>query len=140
MRETEFRGIRIDNGKWAYGYYCVIKEFYDNGGIEHMYREGKIDLHYINQNIVDPKTVGDYTGFKDKNTKKIFDGDIVDDSYISPLSGITVIQRYIIEWENGNYKMKFIKNKPQYNRFLWMKNRDIEVIGNIYDNPELKEE
>ena len=80
-----------------------------------------------------------YAGLHDKNDKEIYEGDIIDKSYISPLNGEMVIQRYIIEWHNGIFKAVFIKDKPYYDRYLWMEFKEVEVIGNIYENPELLE-
>lgn len=79
------------------------------------------------------------TGNHARNGAEIYEGDIVDKSYISPMTGKKVIMRYIIEWEKGLYRMKFISNRPEYDRFLWMHDGEVEVIGNIYENPEILE-
>ena len=69
MREIKFRGKRIDNGQWVYG------------DVARIYPAGKIiGIHdWFSRRIyeIDPETIGQYTGLKDKNGKEIYEGDIL---------------------------------------------------------------
>ena len=71
-RQIEFRGKRLDNGEWVYGYYVENK--LGNHFIYEIERNGEF---VWNSYEVDPLTVGQFTGLVDKNDKKIYEFDIV---------------------------------------------------------------
>lgn len=154
MREILFRGKEKESGKWIYGDLRHISD--GHGG----YILCIVDNTNGRNNDVTgvevvPKTVGQYTGLTDKNGVKIFEGDIIESvsrlvNSVGTPTGGTDISRYIIEWgEHKWVKKRFFCNRGDY----WKKNnvlpedlypytasRYCEVIGNIYDNPELLED
>lgn len=128
MREILFRGKRTDNGEWVYG--VPTK---DNHGemvmVESTFECEEYNCRGANCLYVDENTVGQYTGLTDKNGKKIFEGDIV-----------------LLKSDEGPYQVAFDECCFQvYSHSVCyvMDNfydHDIEVIGNIHDNPELLKE
>ena len=138
MREILFRGKRTDTGEWIEGYY-------KKGTVIAGYRAAYIaDIIMIaptkpfedGMAEVEPETVGQYTGMKDKNGRKIFEGDIVQD-----MNGTT----YQVVWGGTGFYLRY---DPPYSHGMhydllplcnyWHANGAIvEVIGNIHDNPEL---
>lgn len=118
MREILFRGKRIDNKEWIEG----VAFPHDNDKVT-MFSQHSTDGCLVGEEV-DPETVGQFTGLTDKNGKKIFEGDI-------------------IEHEGNRYSINYL---PYYARFSAVKPNNVfcvfayqygEVIGNIYDNPEL---
>lgn len=79
------------------------------------------------------------TEFLDKEGNEIWDKDILDESYTNPMTGELVVVRYIVEKENGMWKLKDFKGRQQYDRYLLMRNEQCTRIGNVFENPELLE-
>ena len=131
-REILFRGKRVDNGEWVYGDLIQLhdgrKYIIDNKFGACIDDKG----NFINTkspfvNEVMPKTVSQYTGLKDKNGKKIFEGDIVknmlilDNNTLSPSIDT-------VEFNDEDCSFMLGKGKRHFHDRL-----DLEVIGNIFD-------
>lgn len=124
MREILFRGKRMDNGEWIFGYYFQKKNLLSEDGLP--VKHCITDIPPFGTKV-DPETVGQYTGLTDKNGKKIFEGDILE-----------------LDGEDGFFEVEYDDDRAMfvicgdYTTFyfdnLW---NEVEVIGNIYDDPEL---
>ena len=136
MREILFRGKRIADGKWVEGELsrCVVV--------------GETHIQRIEDNLsttthrIGSETVCQYTGLTDKNGRKIFEGDIVKYHFgedVAPIkfgsyqscfdSQQTEHCGFYVDW----------KTKRNFRKDLgyWVHMVDAEIVGNIYDNPEL---
>lgn len=131
----KFRGKTI-KGFLVVGYVSVVTD--KRAGVDPgTYISNDIGLPFAYE--VDPETVGQSTEMDDKTGKEIWHKDILDESYTSPLNGEEVIVRYIVEKENGMWKLKDWKGRQQYDRYLFMRNKQCVKIGNVFQNPELLE-
>lgn len=159
MREILFRGKRVENGEWVYGSY--VFEPRRKGVFGQTISELDRERHYIvsKKNYefweVIPETVGEYTGLTDKNGKKIFEGDIFvpytygekDNDFAGAIEkcGASFVLRsknYADSRLDDYVEKIFSHYQPNVGEIFVPKNEVAqgEVIGTIYDNPELLEE
>ncbi len=159
MREIKFRGKRIDNGEWVYGYYFV--DFSGKHYIINTLQDIETaNIHNVYVEVI-PETVGQYTGLHDKNGKEIYEGDIVKYEnkwkymicsgeynsnpsncaeaimvgvYLKEISTKEIEKMYSI---NG-VATRFPKHCAESEKGI--ENLKLEVIGNIYENKELLED
>ena len=120
-REIKFRGKRVNGGEWVYG--MTIS----NGTIKRKLNNVFFEVAENKWVGVYPETLGQYTGLTDKNGVKIFEGDII--SIGEPNI------KYITMWRDAGLCAKQIGASSYIGLTYWAS--DIEVLGNIKDNPEL---
>ena len=126
MREILFRGKRIDDDKWTYGYlFKCWGRCYLLWGMN--------GDNPIKEEVI-PETVGQFTGLYDKNGKKIFEGDIV-----SSNKRKTWIGRGKVWFDKGVFWCGE-REWAKLLRVVCLEDEQAEVIGNIHDNPEILEE
>ena len=132
MMEILFRGKRTHNGEWVYGDFVRGNERKSLRDSIFVYDS---ETQSFNDYEINPSTLGQYTGLTDKNGKRIFEGDIA-----KVLQGKDKDIAYV-GFENGAF-MLYPKTGNIYERTLWeywYNDWDVEVVGNITDNPELLE-
>ena len=120
MREIKFRGKSIESGEWVYG---DLRTTGDEITINNLHKHSTSGLH-INMSIpVDPDTVGQFIGLHGKSGEDIYEGDIV-------RSASTRL--FEVRYELGAYRGKHGDSK-----IVLEDDSYYEVIGNIFDTPEL---
>lgn len=143
MREIVFRGKDIDNKGWVYGA-LVQQQGHPLGEktfiISYLnYQHGDFSEAVIHE--IDPATVGQYTGLVDKNGKRIFEGDIIQYDDNNDISNWCRGEKAVVFCLPGRFVARMAPfNEARFTNQNYI-NEDFsdvcEVIGNIYDNPEL---
>lgn len=127
-REIKFRGKRLDNREWIFGGPFPLS----NGACDMQVE----DNGYLRVYRVDPDTVGQYTGLKDKNGEEIYEDDIIAIPKIGPCIVMHGLYGWVFKsqfdkcFADGSYEHRDICNAS----FIFGQG---QVIGNKYDNPEL---
>ena len=127
-----FKAKRADSGEWVTGHYVKGLDIYAKE--VHLifepttifYSSGETD----GWSEVDPSTICQCTGLKDRNGKLIWENDIVN----------TQCGKAIVIWDKAEWRIKWIKDTIWRKDLHFWTNEDdwkCEIIGNIFDNPEL---
>lgn len=138
MREILFRGKRTDNGKWVQGYYTNNQWYTEEKDMHiiiykdaYLFPYGEFEAF----EIVDPATVGQYTGVNDINNVQIFEGDIVKGLFYHEEPVLAVVK-----FKDGAFGLAWNRSGAEtFSAFTSLCNVKYEVLGNIHDNPELLE-
>ena len=143
MREIKFRGKRIDNDKWVYGYLFYDFDCTDKYSPFITWKDDSY-LGGTGEEQVEPEGISQYTGLKDKNDVEIYEGDIIDFSYDMFVGNFdTFIAKGVVVFEEGAFYVDLFENERTTEDeayLLYSINLDeLEVIGNIYENKELLE-
>ena len=125
MREILFRGKDADSGLWCYGDLTFSRDrkpyirFWAHNG-------------YLVREVM-PETIGQFTGFVDKNKKRIFEDDILASTYEEE----NVVHELVL-WYNNGWHIRWKQAEPDV---IWQQDMDrySEIVGNIWDNTELLE-
>ena len=146
MYEMLFHGKMLDTGEWVEGFYHY-RDYVFNG--ETVRKHYILPINAQDAVEVNPNTVGRSTGLSDKNGKKIFEGDILQDEGI--MGGVS---RCVIEFGLFNvygtdrvsevgFFLYWESDKRKYHKYgnlvYWIQEREAVCVGNIHDNPELLE-
>lgn len=164
MRQTKFRGQRVDNKQWVYGYYMTSSPEFHTGLKHYIVCDNNINS-YCGRDFIEviPETVSYYTGITERNGKNIFEHDIVKFHYFYASLGENLgVQESeheltgIVTWGEYGWAITAIKGHhwEGYTGYaagkgessimeLYAMNQSglheesFEVIGNKFDNPEL---
>lgn len=136
-RTILYRGKSVDNNKWVYGsliwngsFIAILEREEDVHPSDYPYLDSNTGAIDGKATIVNPDTIGQYTGF-DTNGVKVFEGDILQ----------TIDGNYEVYFDDGDYEFCLRRNtrwgitKYEHLEFL-----SSTVVGNIIDTPELLEE
>ena len=134
MREILFKAKRLDSGEWVEGYYVQI-----HGSNLHYIATGKLEIKNIQLGLelfeIEPETLCQYTGLKDKNDNKIWENDVCEMVYDGK------VNIYVVVWDKDELDFKGTNGKENYgNQFEYITCcEEVIRIGNKFDKPELME-
>lgn len=125
-REILFRGKSSQS--WCYGY---VHQDYESP----MPNKWRLTTAYGDVKVINSDTIGEWTGLLDKNNVMIFEGDIIQVNHLN-----NEVCQVCVYYKYGTFLCNTIYGEIEYDTLgmIWA-NYQLEVIGNVYDNPELIE-
>ena len=140
MREIKFRlPTKCQNSHFRWEYFVL--DFPENGAVKREWGQKNCDCptHGIDQGFSSIGTAQQYTGLKDKNGKEIYEGDVLrwkykDDNGYRTQKGDKIIGAVWYNTGTTEYRVEKGNDDSRLNEF---NTSEIEIIGNIYENPEL---
>jgi len=156
MREILFKAKRIDNGEWVEGYY--LRDQYHIGGKDIIFYRKDSDRFTVYTNIIDIETLCQFTGLCDKNGKRIWENDILmcrgnSEDLVKAAFGEFGVRNIetgsivdkVVGW---HYEVVPTDTISRCEPFCWpmpltedyIDRCEMEVVSNIFDNPELLQE
>lgn len=141
-REILFRGKIVEGqrkGEWVEGYYVPFaaeKAFILWNYLDVDWQEDEDGLIWFGGSsscAVDPATVGQCTGIKDKNGRLAYHKDIIRVEFFDPEQGTGCMDDFVVEWDDGKFELLCGENESLPIGFA----RGGIIVGNVFDNPEL---
>lgn len=136
MREILFKAKSVDSNEWVEGYYAQlgvgdnIKHYIcQNMAVVKLFKDDSLNMCFTDVEI-DPLTICQYTGLKDKNGKKIWENDV-----------IKCGRNILVTWDDHFASWRLTSKGWLCEHFFGesQEPEDCEVIGNIFDNPDFLE-
>lgn len=143
MRVIKFRGKRVDNGEWVYGFYYNLWNPIQGNRIPVIDESTRFDHDGDSISVyeIDPETVGQYIGINDVNGREVYTGDV----FGTQIQGYS--ENCVVEYDeccfmlfNGKKKRPINTQEKSIHKWLPVGTESaryapFEVIGNIHDNP-----
>ena len=149
MREIEFRGKRTDNNEWVFGSLISIDDGEQRIATSCLTDSDKTLPLTVCAYVVDPATVGQFTGLYAKNDKPVFDGDILqfgerrllvwwnDEAFQWQAKTVPGYDLITLDFSSLGNNWTNIDLGNIYSEIPILGRMSTEIIGNIHDNPEL---